>query len=328
MALRILIGAGNYPKLSESYIEAEIRYFLRRGLEVAVWSEKVGSPEAPDLVKVFRNTLSDAIAVWKPTVFHAHYLTFAGYAFDQAARAGVPCTVRGHSFDQGIERARALARHPAVRRIWAFPHFARQINDPKVLPLPVAYDSSLYVPSKDKDRNLVYRTAAGKPGKGLEDFIELAALCPVFRFELTANNVLGDEPYLPSIEKAAIAKGVGFAKNILREEAVHRMARAGIYLDTSDPRSHPFGMPISIAEAMATGAYVLVREAEGAADYLGNAGAMYRNLSEAQGLILGTRIWTEAMWQDTAARAIAQARKYADDEVLKQEVSFWEELAS
>jgi len=326
MGLRILIGAGNYPKLSESYIEAEIRYLLRKGTQVAVWSERVGSPEAPDIVQVFRGTLTDAIAKWKPTVFHAHYLTFAGYAFDQAAKASVPCTVRGHSFDQGVDRARALAARPEVRRIWLFPHFARQVAHTKVFSLPVAFDSTLYRPAAAKDRTLVYRTAAGKPRKGLEDFFEISGLCPGFRFELTANHVNGDEAYLPFLEAQAAKHGVAFDKNILREDAVVRMNKAGIYLDTSDPKGHPFGMPISIAEAMATGCYVLARDAEGLGEYLGSAGEIYRTPQEAAALILATRGWTEGTWQTTAANAVRQAALFSDEAVLEDEIAFWEQL--
>lgn len=326
LVLRVLIGTGNYPKLSESYIEAEIQFLRRKGIAVAVWSDKVGSPGAPELVDVFRGTVTDAIAKWKPDVFHAHYLTFAGWAFDQARNAGVPCTVRGHSFDHGVDRARALAQRPEIKRIWLFPHFARQVAHPKVFALPVAYDSTLYKPGEKKIRRWVYRTAAGKPKKGLEDFFVINSLCADFQFELTANNVLGDEAYLPYLEKTAKENGVEFSKDISREVAVEKMKRAGIYLDTSDPSGHPFGMPISIAEALATGCYVLAREAPGLDEYLGNAGATYRTVSDAQGLILGTRTWTEEMWKDVTERAILQATFFADEAVLPAEIQFWESL--
>lgn len=324
--LRVLIGTGNYPKLSESYIEAEIQYLRRQGVQVAVWSNKVGSPEAPEIVEVFRGSVTEAVKKWKPDVFHAHYLTFEGWAFAQAAREGVPCTVRGHSFDHGVDRARALAQKPEIRRIWLFPHFARQVAHPKVFALPVAFDSSLYKPALGKRKNLVYRTAAGKPGKGLEDFFEISDRCGGFDFELTANNVLGDEAYLPFLEHLSKAHKVSFAKNISREDAVVRMNRAGIYLDTSDPNGHPFGMPISIAEALATGCYVLAREAPGLDEYLGNAGVTYKTASDAQALILATRSWTEEMWTDMSGRAIMQAGFFADEVVLPAEIQFWESL--
>lgn len=327
MTLRVLIGAGNYPKLSESYIEAEIRFLLRRDVHVAVWSQVVGSPEAPNIVDVFRGSVSHAVKAWKPHVFHAHYITTPGWAFDQASHNGVLSTVRGHSFDFGVARARALADNPSVRRIWLFPHFSKQVPHPKILPLPVAYDSTLYTPPPSKDRRLVYRTAAGKPGKGLEDFVSVAKLCPGFSFDLTANIVIGDEPYLPAIEKQAKEAGVHFEKNILREEAVRRMAMAGIYLDTSDPKGHAFGMPISIAEALATGSYVLARWTPSIDEYLRGAGATYRTIEEAATLVQETASWSEEKWGTIAAAAIARSKTFADESVLPEEIKFWKQLA-
>jgi glycosyltransferase involved in cell wall biosynthesis len=326
MSLRIMIGAGNYPKLSESYIEAEIRYLLRKGIEVAVWSDKVGSPEAPNIVEVFRGTVTEAIAKWKPSVFHAHYLTFAGWAFDQAKLAGVPCTVRGHSFDYGPDRARILASKPEIRRVWLFPHFAAEVAHPKVFPLPVAYDSSLYKQASGKDRRLVYRTAAAKPGKGLEEFFQIKDKTPGFAFDLTANVVLGDELYLPFLEKTAQAYGVSFTRNVGREEAVRRMNRAGIYLDTSDPKGHAFGMPISIAEALATGCYVLAKGNAASEEYLGGAGRLYHTENEAAAFIKETESWDGWKWAEISEAAVKRAQAFSDETVLSAEVAFWKSL--
>lgn len=322
--MRILIGAGNYPKLSESYIEAEIKYLIRVGHQVAVYSPVVGSPGAPELAPVFRNH-EEAFREFRPEVFHAHYLTFTGGVLEAAGRIGVPVTIRGHSFDFGVERARQLASQSHIARIWLFPHFASRVNHPKVFPLPVAYDSTLYRPSK-KDPRLVYRTGAGKGGKGLEDFFKISSLCPDFKFVMSANVVRGEESYMGVLSKLSAHHPVELHADIGREEAASRMSAAGIYLDTSDPNSHPFGMPISIAEALATGAYVLARHNDVVRDYLGDAGAVYGSPEEASELVNATRSWSAEQWVQVSAASIDRSALYADHAVLRDETDFWASL--
>jgi hypothetical protein len=52
--------------------------------------------------------------------------------------------------------------------------------------------------------------------------------------------------------------------DVLFDQTAELMQEAGFYVHTNNGRgaqfSTPAGMPVSIAEAMATGAYVLVRE--------------------------------------------------------------------
>jgi glycosyltransferase involved in cell wall biosynthesis len=325
--MKIMIGAVNYPKLSESYIEAEIRFLGRIGIDVAVHSTIVGSPGTPELVPVFRGPVQEAISSWRPDVFHAHYLTFSPGVLAQVAAAGIPVTVRGHSFDFGVALAREVADRPYVKRVWLFPHFARLSAHPKVHELPVAYDSTLYVPSiTQKDRTLVYRTGAGKGGKGFPDFFEAARLCPGHRFSMTANRVIDAESYRMVLRGLASGTSVEYVEDIQRDEAVRRMSRAGIYLDTSDPKGHLFGMPISIAEAMATGAFVLARRAPSIESYLGGAGGVYDSPAEAAAMIRQTETWSPERWADVGWQAVAQAQQFRDEAVLPAEVDFWRGL--
>lgn len=324
--MRVLIGAGNYPKLSESYIEAEIKFLLRRGIDVAVWSPKVGSPGAPDLVPVFRNHIADAVSSFQPNVFHAHYLTFDGSALEAVFSSNTPVTVRGHSFDYSQSKALSMAQKPGIKRVWLFPHFSVWAMHPKIYPLPVAYDSTLYKEASNKIRTIVYRTAAGKPGKGLEDFFAVSKLCPGFDFRLDSNHVHGDDDYLPYLEKRSLELGIRFQKDVSREESVGHMNSAGIYLDTSDSNGHPFGMPISIAEALATGCYVIAREAPGLGDYLGAAGSTYNTIEEAALLVNSTYNWDDSRWLEVKRRALQRADLFKDENVLSAETAFWNTL--
>lgn len=324
--MRVLLGVGNYPKLSESYIEAEIAFLQRRGVEVAVHSQVVGSPEAPERIPVFRGSATEALSSWRPKVFHAHYVTFSAGILEQVGRAGVPVTVRGHSFDFSVEGARRVASLPYVKRVWLFPHFAELVRHAKIASLPVAFDSTLYRPVANKDRRLVYRTGAGKHGKGLPDFFDVARLCPEHRFRLAVNIVLGDEGYLTALRRLAGSTRTDYLENVSRERSVDLMGEAGIYLDTSDPKGHPFGMPISIAEALATGCYVLARSSKAVEGYLAGAGAVYSSVEEAAALIRATIGWSDEEWMVASKYAVEASQRFRDDQVLGEEVSFWETL--
>lgn len=325
--MRLLIGAVNYPKPSETYVEAEISYHRKMGSEVAIWSPVDGCPSAtrPGFT-IYRGSVMEAIEDFRPTVFHVHYLVFDKAPVDQAAAAGIPITMRAHSFDWDRSRALAWAAHPGVRRIWAFPKFALEINHPKIHPLPVAFNEMLYPRADKKDRRLVYRTSAAKPGKGLEDFFKIRKLLPQFRFMLAVDPVGGEASYYDYLKRECLAHDIRFIGSPGVEAAALRMKEAGIYLDTSDPAGHAFGMPISIAEAMSTGAVVLARGAAGIHDYL-QGGLIYHDPEKAAALIRMTEEWGDLDWEVQGHLAVLQAAKFSSEAVLPAQGAFWREIS-
>jgi glycosyltransferase involved in cell wall biosynthesis len=117
-----------------------------------------------------------------------------------------------------------------------------------------------------------------------------------------------------------------------REDMATLMARAGIYLHTIHPpeatHGAPIGMPISIAEAMATGAYVLVRELPELVDYVGEAGAVYRDAAQAAEIIAATTQWSDSEWRRRRVRASDFAFvNYADEVVFRPILEDWQALA-
>ena len=105
------------------------------------------------------------------------------------------------------------------------------------------------------------------------------------------------------------------------------MREAGLYLHTF--ASHlPFGMPISIGEAMASGAYVLARPCEGSREYLGNVGGFYDSVQEAAAFIRDTTTWSDARWSEAAREAAEWAYdRHADQRVLRPLLEDWQVLA-
>lgn len=328
--MRVLYAIGNYPKLSESYISAEIRYAQTQGVDVRVWSTRYGTKGAPELVPVYRNSLEEAIAGFSADLVHAHYV-HEGWiqSLRPAMKAGLPITARGHSFEFDIAKVHAFCGQPAVKRVWLFPHFAKHFSDPKVRALPVAFDSTRYGAlggGQSKVRNLVMRTAAGKQDKGLLDFISVARLCPKFQFMLVVDKVNELPAFIDDLEIRAAGSGIEIYRSIPDWAVAGLMQSSGIYLDTADPSGHPFGMPISIAEAMASGTFVLARLAPSVHTYLSGAGFVYSSVEDAAGAINGTVAWSDEVWAAQSRLAIDSSRQYEDVNVLPALVEDWRAL--
>ena len=105
--------------------------------------------------------------------------------------------------------------------------------------------------------------------------------------------------------------------NLSNEESAALVREAGIYLHTYGD-DEPFGMPISIAESLATGAFTLVRDLPGAAEYLAGAGQLYRSVDEATQFIHQSRNWSDLDWRSLQTRAIESANQRLADEVVYQ----------
>ena len=325
--LRVLYAEKAYPQLSESYISAEIAFMRRLGVAVAVWSQSKPKSQADDNLPIFHGTLPEAIASWSPDIVQVHWVHAANSFRHILRRKGVGMTVRGH-WHYVPAQIDALASDPSVLAVYLYPHLVARLNkkSAKVLPMVVSYDSKLYGPSDHKDPRLVVRTSAGKRTKELETFLRVAAKCPNHRFVLVVCT-LGGNKYSRDLE--ALNRDLGGAAEILTDLSYSEVARivgqAGVYLHTYlDDPSVPFGMPVSIAEAMATGAYVICRRLPGAADYVGEAGVLYDSEEMAADLVRATEGWSDERWQLAREASTNRANLfYRDDVVLHAMVDHW-----
>lgn len=325
--MKVLYLLWNYPQLSETYVVAEIAFALSQGIDVRVLSTIVQKAGVPEQCQVYRGTLAEAIAAMRPDVIHIHYLVMAEKCVREIP-AHIPVTVRAHSFDWSPASCLELSNFAAVRKIYAFPHFARQVAHPKVEALPVSYSSARFK-TGDKDRKMVLRLSAGLPTKGLADFFAAAKELRHFRFVLGVARAGGAEHFidvLRGMNKEGLVEILDLRFDLPWEEAARLTHQAGIYMDTSDPAGHLFGMPISIAEAMATGSYVIARSSPAAREYLDLAGTTYDHVSDATNAIRTTESWVERDWEAVARRAQGRAQLYADTAVLPKVMEFWKGL--
>lgn len=327
--MKVLYALGNYPQLSESYIEAEIDFVLKAGVDVQVWSTHHNPSPAVAQVPVHRNLLIDAVSTFKPDILHVHYLIFARrFEWDLGPNLKLPITVRAHSFDFSDLTATATFNIPRVKKVYLFPHLARRVPHEKTVALPVAFNAGLHRPAENKVDDMVLRLAAGKPGKGLEGIFSIARLCPRHEFTVGIAKVTGFEGYFHKLNllNVGLAKPVKLMVDVPSEKAVALTAQAGIYLDTSDPSAHHFGMPISIAEALATGSTVLIRDSMEAREYAGDAAFYYSTPEEAAAIINSLSAMSDEAKRLQRERAIAQAQLYTTDAVLPRLLHDWEEL--
>lgn len=322
--MRVLYLTSHYPQITETYVSGEIAFFQAAGVHVEIWAKNNLKPDVPMQCPVHRGSVAEAVAAANPDLIHMHHLVLV-HCHDKNLPPDIPVTVRSHSFDWSRDAAARVTALPQVKRVYAFPHFARELPDPKVRSLPVAYRSSLHRPSA-KDRNLVVRLAAALPTKGLRDLFQVSELCPDHRFVLCAAQAGGGTGYIDELRRMNKVGRVDIRVDVQVADAAQVLAPAAIYLETSDPRGHRFGMPISIAEAMATGALVLARKSPAAHEFVGDAGILYESPEEAARIIRESKSWNDARWNDVAQAAVRRATLYSDETVLPQVLSDWKTI--
>jgi glycosyltransferase involved in cell wall biosynthesis len=115
-------------------------------------------------------------------------------------------------------------------------------------------------------------------------------------------------------------------------DAVALVGRAGVYLHTHGT-DHPLGMPISIAEAMATGSVVVARQLPGMGDYVRDAGFLYDGLTvgdradHAAAHIEATRHWDDERWASAWRTSVDRAWSiHPTDVVAADLLRTWREL--
>lgn len=323
--IRILYVLDRFPTLSESYIRTELEFVLSQGdIEIFIVSEKhpdVGYPISWD---VAYGSAGSAAAAWKPDVIHVHWLNVAGRAVD----LGVPVTVRGHSFEFSSGVVDRLRVHPSVRRIFLFPHQIERCNLPstKLTPMTAAYNPARYYPGGPK-RAMTLRIGAGLHGKGIEEFIRIAAIHRArhpsecrFVLVITAadpsyDNILTNLNY-------SLGGPVEILHNVSHERCAELIREASVCLRGHDPQSHVYGMPVSIAEAMASGCTVVAREAPEARAYAGSASLFYSSEEEAAEKV------QQALSTVPNAAAISWAQQFRSDRVLPPLVEEWRRIVS
>lgn len=326
VAPRVLYAVLHFPQLSESYINAEIACMRRLGAAVELYAPGSGASAFPHDVAVHRGTLAEAIRAVNPDVVHVHYFTVADQHRATLAAAGVPVTVRGHSFDQTPELVRKALEMPNLRRAYVLPGdtAADLPRDARVRRMAPIFDTALFRPARRKNTKLVLRASACLPQNAVAFIIHLAKRLPDHRVVLALARGTGLEREVEAMQalKAETGSPAELLIDVQRAEMAALFEEAAIYVHSAatqaDPARKPIGAPVSIAEAMATGAYVLVRNVPALKQYVGDAGATYDGIEEAAALIRATQSWSGEQWRQAQLRSVERAFEHHADEIVLQ----------
>ena len=325
---KVLYVLEDYPVTSETYIETEIEYFLRQGVEIAVWCRRQDPDRQPGTVAVLGGPLRSAVRAFKPDVIHVHWLPLAASVLVEGL--GLPVTVRGHSFEFNPTAVRGYAFHQGISAVFLFPHLVRTAfrgaDSGNVIPLVSAYDERLFYP-EPKERGTVVRATAGLGSKDIDMFLDVAKACPELRFTLITSRPKEDSSYLNGLlgRNASMGSPATILVELPKNEAAAIVRKSEICLRSNNPAGHPFGMPVSIAEAMGAGTVPVVRDHAPAREYVGGAGLYFSSIPEAVArvreiagdVVLSGRLRTAS---------IERARGHASSVVLPTIFGTWERV--
>lgn len=326
--LRVLIVCYDYPQLSESYVDTEVRWLTRQGVEVEVCSMEEPGAVGEATVRVHRCGLDRAIADFRPDLLHCHWINMVGQVAEQAQALGLPLTLRGHGFDVVEDTVRACDAAGATRITYLFPHLAARYGEgrPTIRPLASAFNSQRHYPRHSrKDRRLVLRAAACLETKEIESFFHIAAACPGHRFVLALAHI-ALRPHLPphfEALNASLGSPVEIRWDVPYDDMAALYAEAAIYLHTFD-FAYTFGMPVSIVESMACGAVPLLRESPDVRAYAGACALYYETVDQAVAQLEAMSRWSDAQWRTRAVECADHAyRHHADEVVLPALLDDW-----
>jgi len=323
---RILYVLEDYPVSSETYVETEIDYFLRQGIEIAAWCRRQDPERLPGTVMVLRGPLKEAVKAFKPDAIHVHWLPLVPAVLLEGF--GLPVTVRSHSFEFSQAAIKGYAFHPAITAVFVFPHLVettfKGADSGKVISLTSAYDERMFYP-EPKEPGTVIRATAGLPTKEIDSFLDVAKACPELRFTLISSKPKEDSSYLNNLlsRNASMGCPANILIDVTRKAAASLVRKSEICFRSNNPTGHPFGMPVSIAEAMACGTIPVVRNHAPARGYVGDGGLYFETVPEAI-----SRIREIASDRDLRGRlrtaSIEKARSYAASVVLPAIFQVWE----
>ncbi|MCW5892484.1 MAG: glycosyltransferase [bacterium] len=328
--LRVLWAVRGWPQLSEASVRVEIDCMRRFGVEAAVWREQPGAVCFMHDAPVFDGALPAALQAFAPHVVHAHGLPWGLAQRAAAAAAGVPLTVRGHGSDFDPALVDGLLAEAIVAGVYLVPHQARRFaGEPRVRALAAAFDPTRNRPQGTKDPRLVVRCAAARRSEDLPAFLRIATRRPEQRFVLA----LARLPGVPGVveEIAALGRSLGDPVALRidcgHDEVAALLAEAGVYLHTHG-LDEPYGQPQSIAEAMASGCFVLARACPESQAYVGDAGRLWATEDQAVACLAETASWDEAGWAAARLRAVDRAyARHVDRLALRPLLDDWLRLA-
>jgi len=293
---KILYILHRYPQMSETYMETEIRA-LRGRFEIEILT--TGKPDLsyewhhPYTALAGTGEIIQAAMRARPDVIHGHYTQMIPLIAQAARRAGVPFTLRTHSFDVF---GPAQEKLPAYREEVNGEHCAGILGFPPTLELfaragwdmrkivscfPIIEYDWFYDRSPNGDA--IMNVGACIPKKKMDDFVQLGRSMPDKTFNLYA---LGY--YKGRIEKlnAEMGNPVRVIPPVQPRAMPAEYKKHQWLVYTGNTGLPTVGWPLAVAEAQASGVGVcMCRVRPDLEEYLGGAGHLFDTIEEAASII-------------------------------------------
>jgi glycosyltransferase involved in cell wall biosynthesis len=298
---KILYIVFHYKQLSETYIDWEMEWLVERGANIEIFVDCQIIPSPIEHNFKIHTKLDEAIQSFKPNHIHIHWLNIYEKYSRMLSKYNIPITIRTHGFELSTQLIKTMSMRK-IKYILVYPHFYDSKNN-KLLKSLVPFNPKIHYPPPTfhyKDTRLVIRVGSGLPTKDIILFLKLANEIDDFKFTLCIIKCSHMEYYIDELinENKKLGGKCNILINVPREEIADLMRKSFIYLHTTG-ETQSYGQPISIAEAMACGNYIIGKKRDDATKkYINNAGVVYTNYEEAKELLLNTLKFNNQDWQN------------------------------
>ncbi|MBJ7359479.1 glycosyltransferase [Nocardioides sp.] len=273
--LHVLGVNAQFPLLSETYIADELGALAAHGARLGF--VRIKKPVAPMRVDApVWGDLATGVREFAPDVIVMHWVGVAHMLADQLTELGIPYAVRSHGFDIDRGAVERVLADPLCLGVWAYPTASQGFPGTHALPLLLTSHERIPAPDPSRTRDLVLSSSAGLPKKdfdllfaamdqlpGVERRIVVAA---TEEFEQLPGDLFercGDRTDPPLVQV-----------NLPREDVFALLGRTALHVYTLRP-DDPFGMPMSVAEALCAGASVCLPDRPEARAYAGPGARFY-----------------------------------------------------
>ncbi len=317
---RILVVLTRYPQLSETYIKTELEV-LEADYDVRVVTFgdsnlRYANHLPYTVVKVRGNTMHEeiddehgdlwqAIESFRPDILHTHYLHNVPIVGEMAERAGIPFTVRAHSYDVMARNFRhhvgdgrpspGASVHKTVSWVnreeclgvltfpYTLPAFREAgVREEKLVSCYPVVNFSAFYDRGDNGRGML-NVEPCLPKKAVTDFIDVARVMPGHRFSLYG---MGHQLAKVTAYNESLGSPAVMCPTVEPEEmpAVYKQHHWLIY--TASFKNGNVGWPVAVFEAQAAGLGVCVANVHPhVVDQLGGAGFVYDSVEDIPGIV-------------------------------------------
>ncbi|MFI4920907.1 MAG: glycosyltransferase [Gammaproteobacteria bacterium] len=300
--LRILYLLREYPQISQTYIKTELEA-VRERYDVKVLSLQVADIAEPrhlpfQLTPAMDQTLA-VIKEFKPRLLHTHYMIMGNVVGALAEAAGLPFTLRSHSFDVlETEGVRANPEWLGIRDylsrdnclgVLCFPFLRASLEQfgvpkTKLIDVPPVVAVQRFTDRSPNGRAIM-NLGAVRPKKQMQDFVELARQLPEREFNLYA---LGYQTKQLKAYAESRQARINFIPPLSHDAMPAEYKKHEWLVYTAHPSMKSVGWPMAVAEAQAAGVGVCLADIRpDLKAYVGEAGYLYTDLEKVKELISG-----------------------------------------